>query len=240
VDTEATIGEADRAVEVSAGAHESVVLRLASLGRLVRHALPSVLEGAVGPMTVFYLVLVLFGFRGALIAAALWSCLAAARGLVRRERLPDAPGSGVPAAQSEDIDRLPHRQRVPLLPPAPVRRGRECSRPTDGVRQVALREDRLGPTIVSRLVFDREFRGKTWSAGVLIGSASTRLSLLAFDEHPFDWLDDPTSPDGAELVARPTVDRVVRTETVGGSRCCASQGPAGGAAEDKSSRPKSR
>lgn len=67
---------------------DSVVLRLPSVGHFVRHALPSVLEGAIGPLAVFYAVLVLFGFRGALVGAAVWSGLAAARRLARRERLP--------------------------------------------------------------------------------------------------------------------------------------------------------
>ena len=34
--------------------------------RALRHALPVVLEGVVGPLIVFYLLLVVAGFRGAL------------------------------------------------------------------------------------------------------------------------------------------------------------------------------
>ncbi|MHB8593855.1 MAG: VC0807 family protein, partial [Acidimicrobiales bacterium] len=55
---------------------------------LVRHAMPALIEGTIGPGALFYLVLVLAGFRGALIAALAWSYLAAARRIVRRERLP--------------------------------------------------------------------------------------------------------------------------------------------------------
>ena len=44
--------------------------------RALRHALPVVLEGVVGPLIVFYLLLVFAGFRGALIAALTWSYLA--------------------------------------------------------------------------------------------------------------------------------------------------------------------
>lgn len=76
---------AEPPVDVSA---DPIVLHLPRPWRVVRHALPSVLEGAVGPLAVFYAVLVLFGFRGALVAAALWSCLAAGRRIVRKERLP--------------------------------------------------------------------------------------------------------------------------------------------------------
>jgi intracellular septation protein A len=65
-----------------------VVLRLPSPLRMARHALPSVIEGVIAPFAVFYAVLVLFGFRGALIAAVIWSSLTVGRRLARRERLP--------------------------------------------------------------------------------------------------------------------------------------------------------
>jgi hypothetical protein len=55
--------------------------------RALRHALPVVLEGVVGPLIVFYLLLVLAGFRGALIAALTWSYLALGRRLLKRERV---------------------------------------------------------------------------------------------------------------------------------------------------------
>jgi hypothetical protein len=55
--------------------------------RALRHALPVVLEGIVGPLIVFYLLLVLAGFRGALIAALTWSYLALGRRLLKRERV---------------------------------------------------------------------------------------------------------------------------------------------------------
>lgn len=47
------------------------------------------------------------------------------------------------------------------------------------------------------------------------------------------------NPDGGHH-RHPTLDQVVRTETVGGSPCRASQGSAGGATADQPSRPKSR
>jgi hypothetical protein len=55
--------------------------------KALRHALPVVLEGVVGPLVVFYLLLVLTGFRGALIAALSWSYLALGRRLLKGERV---------------------------------------------------------------------------------------------------------------------------------------------------------
>ncbi len=49
--------------------------------------MPVVLEGVVGPLVVFYLLLVLTGFRGALIAALTWSYLALGRRLLKGERV---------------------------------------------------------------------------------------------------------------------------------------------------------
>jgi len=46
-----------------------------------------VLEGVLGPLAVFYLLLVLTGFRGALIAALTWSYLALGRRLLSGERV---------------------------------------------------------------------------------------------------------------------------------------------------------
>jgi uncharacterized membrane protein len=54
----------------------------------VRHALPSLLEGSIGPAALFYVTLLLIGFRGALIVALVWSYAAAGRRLVRRQRVP--------------------------------------------------------------------------------------------------------------------------------------------------------
>ncbi|HEX4217406.1 MAG TPA: VC0807 family protein [Acidimicrobiales bacterium] len=64
------------------------VLHLPSIGAFARHAIPSIVEGALGPAVVFYAVLTLSGFRGALIGGAAWSCLAVGRRLAKRERLP--------------------------------------------------------------------------------------------------------------------------------------------------------
>jgi hypothetical protein len=46
-----------------------------------------VLEGVVGPLVLFYLLLVVSGFRGALIAALTWSYLALGRRLFKGERI---------------------------------------------------------------------------------------------------------------------------------------------------------
>lgn len=53
----------------------------------IRHALPIVAEGVVAPMALFYLTVVLAGFRAALLAALGWSYLALARRVRRRERV---------------------------------------------------------------------------------------------------------------------------------------------------------
>jgi hypothetical protein len=55
--------------------------------KALRHALPVVLEGVIGPLVLFYLVLVLAGFRGALIAALTWSYLALGRRLLKGQRV---------------------------------------------------------------------------------------------------------------------------------------------------------
>ena len=68
------------------GEHGSLLL-LPRPRRALRHALPIVLEGVVGPLVVFYLLLVLTGFRGALIAALVWSYLALARRVLKGERV---------------------------------------------------------------------------------------------------------------------------------------------------------
>ena len=54
---------------------------------VLRHALPVVLEGVVAPVAAYYCVLLMAGFRGALIGALIWSYLIVLRRLVRRERV---------------------------------------------------------------------------------------------------------------------------------------------------------
>jgi hypothetical protein len=53
----------------------------------LRHALPVVLEAVVGPLALFYFVLLVAGFRGALIAALSWSFLALGRRILKGERV---------------------------------------------------------------------------------------------------------------------------------------------------------
>lgn len=53
----------------------------------LRHAVPVLLEGVVGPIAVFYVALVAGGFHGALIAALCWSYGAALRRILRCERV---------------------------------------------------------------------------------------------------------------------------------------------------------
>ncbi len=64
------------------------VLHLGSIRAHARHVSLPLVEGVVGPCAVFYLALVLGGFRAACVAALVWSYLAVARRLVRRERIP--------------------------------------------------------------------------------------------------------------------------------------------------------
>jgi hypothetical protein len=66
---------------------EGSLLILPPPTRALRHALPVVVEGVIGPLVLFYLLLVLSGFRGALIAALSWSYLALGRRLLKGERI---------------------------------------------------------------------------------------------------------------------------------------------------------
>ena len=89
---EAPVGSAERELVplvVSSGneTHVGDRLDLPSPRAALRHAWPLVLEAMVAPLVLFYLVLVLAGFRGALIAALAWSYLALGRRLKRGERV---------------------------------------------------------------------------------------------------------------------------------------------------------
>jgi hypothetical protein len=53
----------------------------------LRHAAPIVFEGVIGPLALFYVVLLLSGFRGALIAALCWSYGAVVRRIRKGERI---------------------------------------------------------------------------------------------------------------------------------------------------------
>jgi hypothetical protein len=69
------------------GGEEGSRLLLPEPRKVLRHALPVVLEAVVGPLVLFYLLLVVSGFRGALIAALSWSYLALGRRLLKGERI---------------------------------------------------------------------------------------------------------------------------------------------------------
>ncbi len=62
-------------------------LGLPSPRSTLRHACPVVLEAVVGPLALFYGALLLAGFRGALVAALVWSYLALLRRVRRGERI---------------------------------------------------------------------------------------------------------------------------------------------------------
>jgi hypothetical protein len=66
---------------------DNSVLHMPSPRAALRHAAPVVFEGIVGPLALFYIVLLLFGFRGALISALCWSYAAVIRRVRRGERI---------------------------------------------------------------------------------------------------------------------------------------------------------
>jgi len=68
-----------------AGEH---VLHLPSPLASLRHSLPALIEGVVGPFAVFYVLLLAAGMKGALIGGLVWCYAAVARHLVRRRRPP--------------------------------------------------------------------------------------------------------------------------------------------------------
>ena len=74
-------------ISAHTGGESGGVLKMPAPRAAVRHAIPVVLEAVVAPLGLFYLVLMLWGFRGALIAALGWSFLALARRLHRGERI---------------------------------------------------------------------------------------------------------------------------------------------------------
>lgn len=62
------------------------VVHLPSPLASLRHALPALIEGVIAPFAVFYVILLVAGFRGALLAGLAWSYLALLHRLVRRQR----------------------------------------------------------------------------------------------------------------------------------------------------------
>lgn len=74
-------------VTVSDSSASASVLHMPSPRAALRHAVPMVVEGIVAPIAVFYAVLLVFGFRGALIGALCWSAAALARRLVTKGRV---------------------------------------------------------------------------------------------------------------------------------------------------------
>lgn len=68
--------------------HAEHVLHLPSPLASLRHSLPALIEGVVGPFVVFYVLLLVAGVKGALVGGLAWCYLAVARRLVRRRRPP--------------------------------------------------------------------------------------------------------------------------------------------------------
>jgi hypothetical protein len=63
------------------------LLRLPHPLHVLRHAVPVILESVVAPVAAYYFVLVVAGFRGALISALAWSYFLIGRRLVRHQRV---------------------------------------------------------------------------------------------------------------------------------------------------------
>ncbi|MET8988762.1 VC0807 family protein [Nonomuraea wenchangensis] len=63
-------------------------MTLPRLGALAREAAPKLLEAVVAPLAVFYLAMVILGFKWALIATVAWVYLGVAWRLVRRVKVP--------------------------------------------------------------------------------------------------------------------------------------------------------
>ncbi|MER7364279.1 VC0807 family protein [Nonomuraea wenchangensis] len=63
-------------------------MTLPRLGALAREAAPKLLEAVVAPLAVFYLAMVVLGFKWALIATVAWVYLGVAWRLVRRVKVP--------------------------------------------------------------------------------------------------------------------------------------------------------
>jgi hypothetical protein len=63
------------------------VLHLPTPLASLRHSLHTLIEGVVVPFAVFYVFLVVVGFRGALLAGVAWSYAAIGRRLIRRQRV---------------------------------------------------------------------------------------------------------------------------------------------------------
>ena len=70
------------------------VVHMPSGRAALRHAVPIVTEALVAPLVLFYSVLLLAGFRGALVAALAWSYLALGRRIWRAERVSTLLGLG--------------------------------------------------------------------------------------------------------------------------------------------------
>ena len=72
---------------ISRGRDDHPTLHMPAPRAALRHAVPVVLEGVVGPAAVFYLALLVAGLHGALIAALCWSYGAFLRRVRRHERV---------------------------------------------------------------------------------------------------------------------------------------------------------
>ena len=130
-----------------ADGQEGSLLLMPSPRKALLHALPVVLEAVVGPLVVFYLLLVLTGFRGALIAALTWSYLALGRRLLRGERVSMLLLFGTILITLRTVIALRHGERVSLLRATDRRYRRDFSWPSSSPPSWVGRSRNALPTI---------------------------------------------------------------------------------------------
>lgn len=82
-------------VSVSVISDGSSVLHMPAPRAAVRHAIPMIFEGILAPIVIFYLALIVVGFRGALLAALAWSAAALVRRIVGGGRVSGVLALGV-------------------------------------------------------------------------------------------------------------------------------------------------
>ena len=72
---------------ISCDRANSSIVHMPAPRAAVLHAIPIVVEGLIAPVVVFYVMLLLAGFRAALVATLVWSYAAATRRVLRGERV---------------------------------------------------------------------------------------------------------------------------------------------------------
>jgi hypothetical protein len=81
-----SVGAGAPAFSINCDQFDPSIVHMPSPRAALRHAIPTVFEGLVAPIALFYSTLVLAGLRAALIASLSWSYVALVRRLLRGER----------------------------------------------------------------------------------------------------------------------------------------------------------